>query len=195
MEVCFPALSSHRSKVLFTKLKMSNLDLLSAGFSAILGTKVTPQGDDGDQLSIHELFSQTYVMRPVAAKLEPREGEFCLRVSTLTGQVLNIPVKGDDKIEQIEAKIEERQGIPVDQVRLIYAGRRLYRDQTVKECNIQPDDTIYMVLYQVGGGGPLPRVFDTNELDPNFDYDFSDVQDDGKKYMRGAFGAFEYKRP
>ena len=171
---------------------MSNLDLLSAGFSAILGTKVTPQGDDGDQLSIHELFSQTYVMRPVAAKLEPGEGEFCVRVSTLSGQVLNIPVKGDDKIEQIEAKIEERQGIPVDQLRLIYAGRRLYRDQTVNECNIQPDDTIYLVLYLVGGGGPLPRAFDTNELDPDFDYDFSDVQDDGKKYMRGGF---EYKRP
>lgn len=49
-----------------------------------------------------------------------------------------------------------------------------------------------MVLYLIGGGGPLPRAFDTNELDSDFDYDFSDVQDDGKMYMRGGF---EYKRP
>lgn len=171
---------------------MSNLDLLSAGFSAILGTKVTPQRDDGNHLSIHELFSQTYVMRPVPAKLEPGEGEFSLSVLTLYGQEFNILVKGEDRIERVKAKIQEREGTPVGEIRLIYAGQQLMDFETVKHYNIQPNDSIHLVLRLRGGGGPLPRAFDTNELDPDFDYDFSDVQDDGQKYMRGGF---EYKRP
>ena len=38
----------------------------------------------------------------------------------------------------------------------------------------------------------MPRTLDTKELDPDFDYDFTDVKDDGERYMRGGF---EYKRP
>lgn len=101
-------------------------------------------------------------------------------------------MKGDDTIERVKAKIEDRENIPVDQLRLIYAGRQLLNHQTVNDYSIQPDETIHAVLYLCGGGAPLPRAFNTNELDPEFDYDFSDVKDDGKRYMRGGF---EYKRP
>ena len=62
----------------------------------------------------------------------------------------------------------------------------------MKDYGIQPNETIHLVLYLVGGGAPLPRAFNTDKLDSTFDYDFTNAKDDGVRYMRGGF---EYKRP
>ena len=161
---------------------MSNLELLSAGFSTILGTEVLPQ-KNGEKFSIHDLFSQTYVMRPPSSVSAPLH----LTVETFATQVTEKVTVCDMK-----AEIENKVGIKADQIRLIYGGRKLQDDQIVKDYGIQPNETIHLVLYMIGGGAPLPRVFNTDELDSTFDYDSTNAKDDGVRYMRGGF---EYKRP
>ena len=168
---------------------MSNLELLSAGFSAILGTNVVPK-KNGEEVSIHDLFQQTYVMRPPSSVRAP--GEFDVNVITLTGEVHSIRVTEKYTIYNMKTAIQDQTGTPYEQIRLIFAGKQLEDGQTVKNYGLQPDDTVHLVFRLCGGGAPLPRAFNTDELDPDFDYDFTDVEDDGERYMRGGF---EYKRP
>lgn len=171
---------------------MSNLELLSAGFSAILGTDVVAQ-KSGGKYSIHDLFSQTYIMKPVETveKVESGKG-FDVYARDLTGNVVTIRLTGEYTIEQVKAEIEKSEGIPIDEIRLIYNGKQLENHRTVNDYGIQADETIFIVIRMTGGGPPLPCAFNTDDLHPAFDYDFSNVGDDGKRYMRGGF---EYKRP
>ena len=67
---------------------MSNLELLSAGFSAILGTEVAPQ-KTGGKYSIHDLFSQTYIMKPVETVEKVEAGKkFNVYVRGLSGNTI-----------------------------------------------------------------------------------------------------------
>ena len=168
---------------------MSNLELLSAGFSAILGTEVVPQ-KTGGRFSIHDLFSQTYVMRPPAS-VSPSEDAFDVNVAGLTGKMERIQITGKHTIEELKAAIETKQDIPMDKIRLVYSGKQLENHKTLNDYEIQPESTIFIVIRLTGGGMPN-HGFNTDELDPGFDYDFTNVKDDGKAFMRGGF---EYKRP
>ena len=168
---------------------MSNLELLSAGFSAILGTEVVTVKTEG-RYSVHDLFSRTYVMRPVETG-DPAE-TFDLKVRNLTGKIIIIRVTaGENTISHIEAAFERHEGMTLGQVRLIYDGQQLESQRTVKDYGIQPEETISAVLRLRGGGSPLCG-FNTSDLHPEYDYDFTDLKDDGKTYTRGGF---EYKRP
>ena len=66
----------------------------------------------------------------------------------------------------------------------------LENHRTVNHCGIQLDETIN-ILHRICGGKPPQPAFNTDELDPAFDYDFNSVEDDGRRYMRGGF---QYKR-
>ena len=172
---------------------MSNVDFLSAGFSAILGTKVLPQKrsqKNGEKLSIHDLFSETYVMRPVVQTVDPAES-FDVQINQLVGKTQTIRVKGEHTIAQVKTEVERVIGPSADLLRLMYDGKQLEDYLTVNDYGIQPDEAIYLVL-RLRGGGVVPRGFNTDELNPDYDYDFTDVKDDRKRYMRRGF---EYKRP
>lgn len=167
---------------------MSNLELVSAAFSAILGTEVVPQ-TTGGTFSIHDLFRQTYVMRPLALEA-PGEDKFNLNVTGLTGETARIEVTGKFTIEEVKAEIERKRDIPMAQIRLVYCAKPLEDNRTVNDYGIKPEDTIYLVIRMPGGGSSYG--FNTADLDPNYDYDFTNAKDDGKTYMRGGF---QYKRP
>lgn len=190
---------------------MSNLELLSAGFSAILGTDVVPQ-KSGGQYSINDLFGDTYsIMKPVELVAQQVEDEkrlmlempkvvaikgfatsFEVYVIGSTGRTLTYQVTGEETVKQLMAKIEEREGIPGNKMRLIHGNIQLESHRTLNEYGIQRESTIHMVLRLTGGGPGGVCSFNTDELDPGFDYDFSNAKDDGKRYMRGGF---QYKRP
>ena len=170
-------------------LEMSNLELLCAGFSAILGTNIVPQ-KNGAKVSIHDLFPQTYVMSPPSSVRVA--SEFHVFVRNLTGTVITITVTEKSTVDDMKTAIQDQTRIPNEDMRLIFSGRPLEDGQTVKNYGLQHGDTVFVVPLMRGGGPPRPRALNTNELDPRFDYDFTDVKDDGKRYMRGGF---EYKRP
>ncbi|CAD6184844.1 unnamed protein product [Caenorhabditis auriculariae] len=66
-----------------------------------------------------------------------------IKVKTLTGKEIELDIEPNDRVERIKEKVEEKEGIPPPQQRLIFAGKQMNDDKTATDYKV------------VGGSGQI----------------------------------------
>jgi hypothetical protein len=170
--------------------------LLVAALSAVTNNTVVTHGDNfkekvGNCINYNDksflVGGQVYT--------SPRDGD--IYVETLSGGTVSLYVDFNDTLDQIKVRIPSGLSgdISPDQTRFAFADKQLEDGRTLTDYNIQEDSTLRLVLKLRDGVSSdeiMALHLQSNHFAPSHDRDFTDVNDNGKTFMRGNF---EYKRP
>ena len=74
-----------------------------------------------------------------------------IKVKTLTGKEIEIDIETDDTISRIKERVEEKEGIPPPQQRLIFGGKQMQDDKKASDYNIEGGSVLHLVLALRGG--------------------------------------------
>ncbi len=142
-------------------------------FSRSTPRPVPPRPDHASETTtdVCEHVSLSHQSDPADNLSEQQTGDMTIYVKALTGKIISLKgIAASDLTGSIFAKIENLEGIPWDQQRLIFAGKNLNPADLVSDYNIQSESTLHLVLNLRGGRagkvGVIVKTTDGTQLGP-----------------------------